>query len=90
MAGRPSITERLLLLPLVLLLVAASPLRPPLGLDAFMPVPADNPITLEKVALGRKLFLDPILSADRSISCAGCHDPETSFTDGRPTAVGVF
>lgn len=55
-----------------------------------MPVPADNPLTPEKVALGRELFLDPILSADRSVSCASCHDPERSFTDDRPKSVGVF
>ncbi len=55
-----------------------------------MPVPSDNPLTPDKVALGRKLFLDPILSVDRTISCASCHDPDRSFTDGRPKAVGVF
>lgn len=69
---------------------AASPPEPPLGLDAFMPVPAGNPLTPEKVALGQRLFLDPILSADRSISCASCHDPARSFTDNRPKAVGVL
>ncbi len=90
MAKRPSITAALLPFLIVPLLAAASPLRPPLGLDAFMPVPADNPLTLAKAALGRKLFFDPMLSADRSISCADCHEPERSFTDDRPTAVGVF
>lgn len=62
----------------------------PLGLDAYMPVPADNPLTPEKIALGGRLFVDPLLSADRSISCATCHDPARAFTDGRPVAVGVF
>ena len=70
-------------------LTAAPSLQPPLGLDALIPVPADNPLTPDKVALGRRLFLDPILSADRSISCASCHDPEGSFTDDRPKSVGV-
>lgn len=55
-----------------------------------MPVPADNPLTPEGAALGRKLFFDPILSADRSVSCSTCHDPARSFTDDRPRAVGVF
>ena len=55
-----------------------------------MPVPADNPLSPERVALGSRLFLDPILSSDRSVSCASCHDPERSFTDARPKAVGVF
>ena len=72
------------------LLEAASPLRPPAGLDTFMPVPDDNPLTAAGVALGGKLFRDPILSADWSISCASCHDPDRSFTDSRPKAVGVF
>ena len=71
-------------------LVAAPVLQPPLGLDAFMPVPPDNPLTPDKAALGRKLFHDPVLSEDRSISCANCHDPERSFTDDRPKAVGIF
>ena len=69
---------------------AAPLLRMPLGLDSFMPVPAANPLTPEKAELGRRLFRDPVLSADRSISCASCHDPERSFTDDRPTAVGVY
>ena len=74
----------------VLALGAAAPLQPPLGLDAFVPVPADNPLTAAKAALGKRLFLDPILSADRTVSCASCHDPERAFTDDRPKAVGVF
>ncbi len=76
-----------LLLPIV---GAAQALSPPLGLDAYMPVPIDNPLTPEKIALGGRLFVDPLLSADRSISCATCHDPARAFTDGRPVAVGVF
>lgn len=61
----------------------------PLGLDLYMPVPEDNPLTTEKVALGRRLFFDPILSRDYSLSCATCHDPRRMFTDGLPVAVGV-
>jgi cytochrome c peroxidase len=63
--------------------------KPPLGLDQKLPIPADNPLSDEKIALGRKLFFDPILSADRTVACASCHLPEKSFTDGRPVAVGV-
>jgi cytochrome c peroxidase len=62
----------------------------PLGLDLYMPVPEDNPLTLERVALGRTLFHDPILSRDRSLACTGCHVPEHVFADGRPVSVGVF
>ena len=62
----------------------------PLGLDLYLPVPEDNPLTKEKVELGRKLFFDPLLSRDQTLSCAGCHDPERGFTDGRAISKGVF
>ena len=54
-----------------------------------MPVPEDNPITEEKIELGRRLFNDRRLSRDRSIACASCHDPKRAFSDGRPVAIGV-
>ncbi|MBC8173085.1 MAG: cytochrome-c peroxidase, partial [Chitinophagales bacterium] len=44
-------------------------------------IPIDNPTTEEGVALGRKLFYDPILSADSTLSCAGCHNQSFGFTD---------
>jgi cytochrome c peroxidase len=81
-----------LLFPLAALtaLLAAGPARtPPLGLDAYMPVPPSNPLTAEKVALGRKLFFDAVLSRDRTISCATCHDPKLGFTDNKPVAEGI-
>jgi cytochrome c peroxidase len=52
-------------------------------------IPADNPQTPAKVALGRALFFDPRLSADGTVSCGSCHQPGRAFTDGRATAVGV-
>jgi cytochrome c peroxidase len=61
----------------------------PLGLDEYFAVPEDNPLTPEKIALGRRLFFDKGLSADRSIACASCHQPERAFSDGRPVPVGV-
>jgi len=66
------------------------PLRVPKGLDAYLPVPEENPLTPEKVALGRRLFFDRILSRDASLSCAACHDPWRAFTDGRIVPLGVF
>lgn len=51
--------------------------------------PPDNPITPEKIAVGKRLFFDKALSADRSTSCATCHDPARAFTDGRNVAHGV-
>jgi cytochrome c peroxidase len=61
----------------------------PLGLDLYMPIPEDNPITTEQIELGRQLFNDRRLSRDRSIACASCHDPDRAFSDGRPVAIGV-
>ena len=57
-------------------------LRPP-------PVPADNPMSAAKVALGERLFVDGRLSATGAYSCASCHDPALAFTDGRVTAIGA-
>ncbi len=54
---------------------------PPLGLPP-LPIPADNPMTSEKIALGEKLFLDKRFSSTGEVSCSTCHDPEKAFTDG--------
>ena len=61
----------------------------PSGLPA-MPIPANNPLTVEGVALGRKLFYDPILSGNRTMSCSSCHNQSYSFTDSnRQHSVGI-
>jgi cytochrome c peroxidase len=52
-------------------------------------VPADNPMSAAKVALGRSLFFDTRLSLTGSYACASCHDPARAFTDGRGQAVGA-
>jgi cytochrome c peroxidase len=52
-------------------------------------IPKDNPLTRDKVELGRRLFFDARLSSDGSISCATCHDPERAFADGKPVAEGI-
>ncbi len=64
-------------------------LKIPLGLDTYIPVPEDNPLRAETVALGRKLFFEKRLSRDGTIACATCHDPERAFTDREPRAKGV-
>jgi len=63
-------------------------IKAPLGLPA-VPIPADNPPTAETVALGRRLYYDPMLSADNTVSCASCHAPEAGFSDPRPLSIGV-
>ncbi len=60
----------------------------PVGLPQ-MEHPADNPQTVAGVTLGRMLFFDPILSLDSTISCASCHEPHLSFTDGKAVSDGV-
>jgi cytochrome c peroxidase len=70
-------------------LVGAWVPQPPLGLDLYLPAPATNPLTREKVALGRRLFFDKRLSRDGAIACASCHDPARAFSDGRDVALGI-
>jgi cytochrome c peroxidase len=55
-----------------------------------MTIPADNPLTPEKAALGRELFFDSRLSGDGSRSCYACHVCDKGLTDGLPKAVGAF
>jgi cytochrome c peroxidase len=52
-------------------------------------VPADNPQTPEKIALGKSLFFDGRLSLDGTVACSTCHDPARAFTDGRTVSIGV-
>src|SRR4029079_12331609 len=73
-----------------MLLLLAAAVAIPLGLDLYLPAPEDNPLTAERIALGRRLFFDRRLSRDSSVSCSSCHDPERAFSDGRAIAIGVF
>ncbi|MCB9286744.1 MAG: cytochrome-c peroxidase [Lewinellaceae bacterium] len=52
-------------------------------------IPEDNALTAARVALGKRLFYDPILSQDSSISCAGCHRQALAFADDVPVSPGV-
>ena len=52
-------------------------------------VPHDNPMSDEKVELGRRLFYDTRLSVNGKSSCATCHKQELAFTDGLPVAIGA-
>ena len=59
------------------------------ALPLFAPEPKSNPTTAAKIALGRLLFFDPILSSTKEVSCATCHHPRFGWTDGRATPIGV-
>jgi cytochrome c peroxidase len=59
-------------------------------LDLSIPVPEDNPITKERIEVGRRLFHDRRLSRDQSLACASCHDPKRAFSTARQFSVGVF
>lgn len=64
----------------------------PLAVPAYFPpinTPDDNALTPERVALGKRLFFDRMLSIDTTISCGTCHKPEMAFTDGRTLPTGV-
>ncbi|WP_193787275.1 cytochrome-c peroxidase [Lacinutrix himadriensis] len=69
-----------------------SPLQiPQVFEDRIIPpvIPINNPQTEEGIALGKKLFFDPILSADNTQACASCHNPGNAFTDPDRFSVGV-
>lgn len=61
----------------------------PVGFDRIPAAPANNPTTIEKAKLGRRLFFDPILSTDGTVSCASCHKPEHGFASPDPIAIGI-
>ena len=61
---------------------------PPLGLPP-LPIPADNPQTPEKVALGDKLFNDKRFSTTGEVNCATCHKKDQAFTDNLAVSEGI-
>ena len=63
-------------------------IKAPLGLPT-VPIPADNPPTADTIALGRRLYYDPQLSVDGTISCASCHAPQFAFSDEHQVSFGV-
>jgi cytochrome c peroxidase len=58
-------------------------------LPAQAPAPADNPTTLEKVELGRMLYLDPRFSSTGTVSCNSCHNVMLGGEDNRAVSMGV-
>ncbi len=59
------------------------------ALPLLAPAPADNPGSPAKVALGRALFWDPVLSGGKDVSCASCHHPATGYADALDLAIGA-
>ena len=59
------------------------------ALPAEVIAPADNPTTPERVALGRLLFWDPILSGQQDVACATCHHPAFGYADGLDLSIGT-
>ena len=51
--------------------------------------PGDNPTTPAKVALGRLLFWDPLLSGPQDVACASCHHPQNGYAEDRDLSLGV-
>jgi cytochrome c peroxidase len=62
--------------------------KTPVGMPP-VPIPKDNPMTVEKVALGKMLYFDKRLSKDQTVSCATCHDPKMGWAEHRPTSKGI-
>jgi len=68
---------------------AAEPRKSGLGREPLEALPETPAIDSKLVALGKKLFDDPRLSADGKVSCASCHDLARGGDDGRPRSIGI-
>ena len=88
MFGRIALATSLLL-PLVSRAQGDRTRATPLGLDAYYPVPASNPMTPGGIAIGKRLFFDMQLSIDFTRSCASCHQPAHAFSDTLTQSRGV-
>ncbi len=67
-------------------------LQIPATFSRFLPpptIPSDNPLTVEGVALGKKLFFDKRLSDDLTQACASCHLPSQAFDDTNRFSIGI-
>lgn len=60
-----------------------------IGNEPITPIPLQLGLDIRKVALGKRLFSDPRLSADNQISCASCHDLNRGGVDGLPHSIGI-
>lgn len=60
-----------------------------MALPNKVPVPADNPMTPQKIGLGKMLFFDPRLSTDGKVSCNSCHNVMSQNSDELPAGVAI-
>ena len=59
------------------------------ALPKVVKTPNDNPPNSQKIALGKFLFYDPILSGDKDVACATCHHPQNGYAEYRDLSIGV-
>src|SRR5215472_10706059 len=59
------------------------------ALPQTVKAPPDNPSTIDKTALGKLLFWDPILSGAKDVACASCHHPRFGYSENRDLSIGV-
>lgn len=71
------------------LLVATKGCKPAQAQKIPVSAPLGMTATRERATLGWRLFFDPRLSADGTVSCATCHDPDRGYSDGLVTAAGI-
>lgn len=64
-------------------------IKVPLGLTQPPPIPVENPPTVAKWALGKRLYFDTVLSSDGNVSCASCHNPLQGFTTNTRVSTGI-
>lgn len=57
--------------------------------EPIHPLPTGSSLDPRKVALGRRLFVEPRISRDQTISCASCHNLDKGGVDGRARSIGV-
>lgn len=89
-AAQPEMTPPAAAEPAAQAPVAGTPyeLKIPAGLPP-LEIPADNPLTVEKIELGKMLYFDKRVSKDGTISCATCHDPQMAWAEHTPTSKGI-
>ncbi len=59
------------------------------ALPQVVKAPLDNPLTPERIALGKLLFWDPILSGNKDVACSTCHHPRFGYAENRDLSIGV-